>query len=302
MGANIQAGLLLEVEGSMDLLRHVVRCTAWTENEFLDFEVAGRRVGFVRPEVADALASQRGFLRAGTRLALDPALSDPASRSAALAAAMPVIARFSDRTAQGEQFPVLARWGEAPLATVDRAATTPLGFVAYGVHVNGFVRRDDELLLWVGRRAPDREVEPGKLDHLIAGGQPAGLSLRANLRKEAAEEAGLAAEWADRAMPVGTIAYKFAKSSGLRNDALFVFDLELPDGLVPQNKDGEVASFELWPLDRVLQTLRTSDDFKFNVALVVTDFLIRHGKLDPDREPDYPALCAGLRGMRPTTQ
>ncbi|GIL38788.1 NUDIX hydrolase [Roseiterribacter gracilis] len=283
----------------MDLLRHVVRCTAWSPSDFLRFEAAGRDVGFVRPHVADALSAARGFERRNDRLVLDPSLPDTAARSAVLADAMPIIARFTDRKASGEQFPLLARWGEAPLATVDRAATTPLGFAAYGVHVNGFVRRGEEILLWIGRRAMDRDVEPGKLDHIIAGGQPAGLSLRENLRKEAAEEAGLSTEWADRAVPVGSLTYKFAKGEGLRNDALFVFDLELPAHVVPENRDGEVASFELWPLDRVLHTLRTTDDFKFNVAMVVIEFLMRHGKLDPDREPDYPALAAGFRGVRP---
>src|SRR4051812_28813303 len=131
----------------MDLLRHVVRCTAWTPSEFLGFEVAGKRVGFVRPHVADALSGAHGFQRLSDRLVLDPSLPDVAARSAVLAEAMPIIARFTDRKVSGEQFPLLARWGEAPLATVDRAATTPLGFVAYGVHVNGFVRRGEEILL-----------------------------------------------------------------------------------------------------------------------------------------------------------
>lgn len=284
----------------MDLLRHVVRCTAWTESEFLPFEIAGQPVGFVRPHVADALVAARSFQRAGNRLVLDPSLPDAAARSAVLAEAMPILARFTDRKPKGEMFPIVRRWGDAPLATVDRAATTPLGFPAFGVHVNGFVRRGDEVLLWVGRRAMDREVEPGKLDHLIAGGQPAGLSLRENLRKEADEEAGLDATCADRAKPAGVITYKFAKGEGLRNDVLFVFDLELPDGMVPQNRDGEVERFELWPLDRVLQTVRNTDDFKFNVALVATDFLMRHGYIEPDNEPDYVALSAGFRGVRPT--
>ncbi|MEC8136822.1 MAG: DUF4743 domain-containing protein, partial [Pseudomonadota bacterium] len=34
--------------------------------------------------------------------------------------------------------------------------------------------------------------------------------------------------------------------------------------------------------------------FKFNCNLVIIDFLIRHGILDPDSEPDYTDLCRGL--------
>ena len=45
----------------------------------------------------------------------------------------------------------------------------------------------------------------------------------------------------------------------------------------------------------VIEILRETDDFKFNVNLVLIDFLARHGLLDPDKEPDYAALIRGLR-------
>ena len=43
------------------------------------------------------------------------------------------------------------------------------------------------------------------------------------------------------------------------------------------------------------EALRETDDFKFNVPLVIIDFLIRHGLLDPDKEPDFTVLARGLR-------
>ena len=43
-----------------------------------------------------------------------------------------------------------------------------------------------------------------------------------------------------------------------------------------------------------LEVLEAGDDFKFNVALVVIDFLIRRGFIGPERA-DYPALVHGLR-------
>jgi hypothetical protein len=51
----------------------------------------------------------------------------------------------------------------------------------------------------------------------------------------------------------------------------------LPADFRPVPADGEVESFELWPVARVLAAVRETDDFKFNVPLVLIDFFLRHG-------------------------
>ena len=61
------------------------------------------------------------------------------------------------------------------------------------------------------------------------------------------------------------------RPEGLRRDLLHCYDLDLPEDFVPRAADGEVESFELWPIARVLQTVRDTDDFKFNVNLVLID-------------------------------
>ena len=76
---------------------------------------------------------------------------------------------------------------------------------------------------------------------------------------------------------------------------LFDFDLELPADFRPANADGEISDFYLWPMDRVIETVRDTDDFKFNCALVVIDFLIRHGFIGPG-DPQYVDLLGGLHG------
>jgi len=40
--------------------------------------------------------------------------------------------------------------------------------------------------------------------------------------------------------------------------------------------------------------VRDTDDFKFNVNLVIIDFALRHGLVAPD-DPDYLDLVTGLR-------
>ena len=54
-----------------------------------------------------------------------------------------------------------------------------------------------------------------------------------------------------------------------------------------------MEAFELWPIARVLQTVRDTDDFKFNVNLVLIDLFLREG-LVGGREAEE--LRAGLAG------
>ena len=63
---------------------------------------------------------------------------------------------------------------------------------------------------------------------------------------------------------------------------------------MPVAADGEVDEFMLWPLEQVAETVRETSEFKFNCNLVILDFLVRHGFLDPDTEPDYTEICRGL--------
>ncbi len=75
---------------------------------------------------------------------------------------------------------------------------------------------------------------------------------------------------------------------------LYVFDLELPAYFTPHNADAEVEEFYLWPVEKVMTIIRETQEFKFNCALVMIDFLIRHGFIPPD-DADYLQLLVGLR-------
>ncbi len=111
--------------------------------------------------------------------------------------------------------------------------------------------------------------------------------------KEAGEEAGVPPELAARAVPVGTISYCHEMPDGLKPDVQFAFDLELPSGFVPRNADGEIESFHLWPVERVMEVVRETTEFKFNCNLINIDFFIRHGLLAPD-DADYLDIVRGL--------
>ena len=277
-------------------LRHIQSCNRHDLSGFRPFSIAGTVVGQVRPAFRDRLLGLGPlFIPDGDGIALHPGLTTAEARTQAVASGLQrLVQERALPRLRREMYAVAAEWGQPALLELDRAAVPFFGVKAYGLHVNGYVRRGDGLHLWVAKRAMDRGVAPGQYDNLVAGGQPAGLTLTQNLIKESWEAASLPPALAVQARPVGAITYLMEQAKGLKPDILFLYDLELPADFVPVNSDGEVERFELWPLEQVAASVRDSDDWKFNVNLTVIDFLIRHGWLTPDH-PEYLELCRGLR-------
>jgi hypothetical protein len=279
----------------MSLLERIESCHRHDIGKYRPFLVEGRRVGFMRQDLAAELARYPSVFRIDPQsVAVAEHLDTFDYRSAAIDSVMREMRQEGlIRGWRDELFPVAERYGGPPLFDLERAAVPLFGVKAYGVHVNGYVRRDGETWLWVGRRAPDRPIEPDKFDHLVAGGLPAGMKPFDNLIKEAAEEASVPKELARRARPCGALSYRMELDSCLRDDTIFVYDLELPADFVPQNHDGEIADFQLMSLGEVERILAETTSFKFNVGLVIVDFLIRHGHIAPDR-PDYARLALAV--------
>jgi 8-oxo-dGTP pyrophosphatase MutT (NUDIX family) len=281
----------------MSFVERLQACSLFEPTDYVPFLVDGSGVGLVRPEFAARLAGfPEVFEVSADCVSLAAHLIGAEMRGRAVDT---VLRRLADdgviRSWRNEPYAVAARPDGRLLFLMERAAIPQFGIWASGVHLNGFVRKAGELFMWVGRRSPDKHVAPNKLDQLVAGGRSASHGIRETLLKEAEEEAGLDQALASRAISVGALSYRTRRREGLRRDVLYIFDLELPPDFIPINHDGEIASFELWPIDRVLQSVRDTDDFKFNCSLVVIDFLIRHGVLTPENEPDYLTLVSGLR-------
>ncbi len=251
-----------------DLFRHIAACkNAVLPGGRLQLRLDGMPVGWVLPDLAaDLLGHGARHDAAGLDL--------PASRLDPAAQALSDAGRFRWRR---EAFDVRAAPDGPVLAQVDRGALPALGIAAVGVHLNGLVERPDGPWMWLARRAESKLLDPGKLDHIVAGGVSAGLTPRETLVKEAAEEAAIPADLAAHAQSVAVLSYAMDRPEGLRRDRLHCYDLALPDSFVPHPADGEVEAFELWPLPQVLERMRDTDDFKFNVTLVLIDLVLRRG-------------------------
>lgn len=279
----------------MSLLDRIEACHRYDISRYLPFAVGATQIGHMRRDLAEELRRFPSVFRvAPTEVRVAEHLDTFDYRSAAIDSVMRELRQEGFiRGWRDELFTIAVQYGAEPLFDLERAGVPLFGVKAYGVHLNGYVRRDGEIWLWVGRRAANRPIEPGKLDHLVAGGLPSGVKPFDNLIKEAAEEASIPKELARRARPCGALSYRMELDGCLRDDTLFTYDLELPADFVPKNHDGEIADFRLLPLSEVERLLAETNDFKFNVGLVIIDFLIRHGYLTPERD-DYSQLALGL--------
>ncbi len=282
----------------MSFLARIDDCNRWARGEFIPFLVDGEQLGMARLEFAENLcALGEAFSVSSSGLQWLSAPSGFAARTEAMQLLCDgLIARGLISHRHGEQYPVTPGRREDARFLIDRACAPYFGVRAFGQHLNGYVRKPDGLWMWIARRAADRRVYPNRLDNMVAGGLPWGISLDENLRKECAEEAGMPAELADRGIPVGAITYCRASKRGLKPDVMYCYDVELPADFTPRCQDGEVAGFELMPIEQVAEIVRDSDEFKLNCNLVIIDFLVRHGVLTPEY-PDYLEIVQRLRSL-----
>jgi 8-oxo-dGTP pyrophosphatase MutT (NUDIX family) len=153
--------------------------------------------------------------------------------------------------------------------------------------------------MWMGRRSATKSKYPGMVDHIVAGGQPAGLSLWDNALKECQEEAGIPASIAAAGLTAtGAVSYESYSpaTETLSRVVLFNYDLVLPDDFVPQPVDGEVQDFFLWNLDQIRASFAPNfaDPLKPNCYLPIIDWMLRKGYISPDA-PGYLEVLRTLR-------
>ncbi|CAK5172995.1 unnamed protein product [Aphanomyces euteiches] len=191
-----------------------------------------------------------------------------------------------------------------PWFRVDRSASTFFGISQFGCHLNGFVRHSahpHDLSIWLAVRDPSKTIDPGKLDSLVGGGLPWGVSPRENMLKECEEEAGFHRDQlAQDMVSTGVLTWVSDEPYGFKFNTMHVYDVALPPSWTPLNQDGEVASFKLWSVDEVLDALQTCpDDFKPDICHLLIDFFIRHGILTPESCIDFVSLCSELHAQAP---
>ncbi|EDO15707.1 hypothetical protein Kpol_1000p19 [Vanderwaltozyma polyspora DSM 70294] len=195
---------------------------------------------------------------------------------------------------------------------VERSMAGALGIVTYGIHINGYTveKSTNEIKFWIPRRSKSKQTWPNMLDNIIAGGLAYPYGVHETVLKESMEEANLSKSIVEKYItPVGLVSY-LHYSNDIRTDTFdeeksfvvgeveHLFDMKLPEDVIPRPNDGEVESFQLMSLQEVIYAL-FNDEFKPNSGLIMLEFLIRHGFVHAENEPNYNEIITKMHRKLP---
>ncbi|KAF1982204.1 thiamine pyrophosphokinase [Aulographum hederae CBS 113979] len=234
---------------------------------------------------------------------------DEPSRSAIVAAttsAMKATGHFKVLEKwRNELYPVVSP-DRTLLFSIERSASPLFGIVSHGVHMTCYTRSKqadgkDDYKIWVARRARSKQTYGGMLDNAVAGGTATGEVFFESIIRESAEEASLSPDLVrTKAKPCGTVSYFYIRDrraggeTGLMQpEVQFLYDLELDDSVVPKPSDDEVEGFFLWSIEEVQESMRRGE-WKPNCAIVMLDWLVRHGILTAENEPKYSEIVSRI--------
>ena len=269
---------------------------------YLPFICESQQVGLIAADAAEHLKKYPDVLTVSKEgVVLSPGLDSPQKRSEGMEKMLLDLRDkkiFPDLSGwRNEKFEIKTTFSSKAIFEMERSATSLFGVLTYGCHINGYVNHSSlGLCLWTQKRSTNKETWPGVRDSFVGGGLSAGMGVRENAIKEAGEEANVPEHLAVQMKQVGSVSFLNEYEGKIHLQTEFVFDLELPETFSPGNNDGEVESFTLVPVEEV-RGLICSDQYKTTSSPIALDWLIRHGVVTPETDPDYPAIVENLHSQ-----
>lgn len=272
----------------------------------------GVLLGYIVPEIADRLIASEHFQvdKSEQLVMLHPSLDTFEKRNNIFAEIALQWKQSDELLAKGwrDELYTIYNPRSVPYMLLERAFSCLLGVATYGVHINGYVpaskTKDNVLKMWVPRRSPNKATYPGKLDNTIAGGLAHPYGIWENVVKECYEEGGLSAEFVENHIKAtGVITYlcqPYGPKGHAQPEVEYTYDLEFDSetGTVPFPVDGEAEDFQLMSIEEVKARM-LAGEFKPNCGLVIVDFLMRHGYVTPENEPNYLEIVTRIHRRFP---
>ncbi|KAJ9160676.1 NUDIX domain-containing protein [Coniochaeta hoffmannii] len=189
-------------------------------------------------------------------------------------------------------FHVLCRQHSEPVAivgvkysqpvVVERFAASLFGVMSRGAHLVAYSVREGKKSVWVSRRSAHLYTYPGMLDVTVGGGVKSGVPPLETIVQESEEEASLPEDLIrQRARPRGVVSHMSVTGKDFKGekglvvpDYIYVYDIEIPQDIMPRPFDDEVESFYCMTIGE-LQAALLRMEFKADSAAVMLPFRTR---------------------------
>ncbi|KAH8748422.1 hypothetical protein F5883DRAFT_653123 [Diaporthe sp. PMI_573] len=196
-----------------------------------------------------------------------------------------------------ENLRIVSSEGEHVL-DMDRSGLDPFGVVSFSAHMIGFVRDGNDTKYWVPKRSATKLTVPNKLDSTVAGVVRSGEWPLDCMVRKIAVEASVPKEYTiAKIAACGTISYQMSITSrgkpGCQHIISYLYEMEFGREVIPQPGNDEVERFTPMTLDNVKAALMEGE-FVPNRAMVWLAYLVRHGIMTPENEPDFSEVCQRL--------
>ena len=260
----------------MSFVQRLKDCNKYKESNFFKFFINNHHVGFIKKKNLNIINKfPNFFLLKKNEIFLKKEINNFQKRTYAIDQVFNFLLKQKLISSKHREFfPVFKSFKTKPLLKVQRLIGPFFGFQFFGVHLNGFLKKNNKYFMWVGRRTKKGNF-PNDLDQIAAGGLPFNVTIKKNLIKESYEEANINKTLILKSKYDGTISYRVETKLGLSRHILFCYNLELPETFVPKNNDGEVINFYLWPIEKILKIIKQSTMFKFDCSIVILLFVLK---------------------------
>lgn len=148
---------------------------------------------------------------------------------------------------------------------------------------------------WVPRRSRTKMSFPGMLDNTVRGILRSGEKPIDCIIREAAEEGAIPESYTrENVRACGTLLYQMDRTDdgreGCQHQVQYLYEMELPEDIVPKPFNGKVEGFMLKSLDEVVHALMQGE-FKLNCGITWMVYLVRYGIVN---EPNLVDICLRL--------
>lgn len=277
-----------------NFLDYLNSCNSFNTNEFIPLLYSGHHIGFLHQDHIDYITKYKtvfDFSKDSISIISKGSKEQVTAEFNFVNDELIKLKAFKD-THKDEMYRISLGNFASPIFSVKRSSIAFWGFRVYGVHLNGLTYDSKWLSMWVAKRNKNRSAG-GLNDHIVCGGQPSDLSIEENLHKEAEEEASIPIEFMKQVKNVGAVSCWVQTGRFLNRFTPFMFDIVLPHGFKPKNKDNSISEFNLIKLEDIANNPDILSGFKSSCYPVLISLLIRYSYIKADH-PSYLSLCAML--------